>query len=471
MLNLEYINNITKSSLSNNALKGSSCNRPPTHKLEETTAVEETHALSDSKARVSRALHLTCAVHKRACATSKPALVIRPLAHPLVALPPREASGWPCRPRPRPRPPPSRAGLQGGCQFPSPRLGAGAWPRAAAPAPIAFSIGAGGQSLELGRFRVPAPAAEAAFQVFLWNPRSGKHPGKRKLAKQTSAADCIWVTAPREQRLLTHSLPFSLPRPPEEKEGGKRGKDNSLERSCLGAAVAEEQAQVELFIKAGSDGAKIGNCPFSRRLFMVLWLKGVTFNVTTVDTKKRTETVQKLCPGGQLPFLLYGTNKIEEFLEEVLSPPRYPNLAAKNPESNTAGLDVFAKFSAYIKNSNPALNANLEKGLLKALKVLDNYLTSPLPEEIDETSAEDEGVSHRKFLDGDQLTPADCNLLPRLHIVQVVCKKYRGFSNPEEFRGVQRYLRNAYAREEFASTCPDAEEIELAHELVAKALQ
>jgi hypothetical protein len=38
--------------------------------------------------------------------------------------------------------------------------------------------------------------------------------------------------------------------------------------------------------QAGSDGAKIGNCPFSQRLFMVLWLKGVTFNVTTVDTKR-----------------------------------------------------------------------------------------------------------------------------------------------------------------------------------------
>lgn len=213
--------------------------------------------------------------------------------------------------------------------------------------------------------------------------------------------------------------------------------------------MAEEQPQVELFVKAGSDGAKIGNCPFSQRLFMVLWLKGVTFNVTTVDTKRRTETVQKLCPGGQLPFLLYGTevhtdtNKIEEFLEAMLCPPRYPKLAALNPESNTSGLDIFAKFSAYIKNSNPALNDNLEKGLLKALKVLDNYLTSPLPEEVDETSAEDEGISQRKFLDGNELTLADCNLLPKLHIVQVVCKKYRGFTIPEAFRGVHRQCPGA----------------------------
>uniref|UniRef100_A0ACB8EGS0 Chloride intracellular channel protein 1 n=1 Tax=Sphaerodactylus townsendi TaxID=933632 RepID=A0ACB8EGS0_9SAUR len=242
-------------------------------------------------------------------------------------------------------------------------------------------------------------------------------------------------------------------------------------------ATLKEADSVLCEIYAGSDGAKIGNCPFSQRLFMVLWLKGVTFNVTTVDTKRRTETVQKLCPGGQLPFLMYGhevhtdTNKIEEFLEEVLCPPRYPRLAARNPESNTAGLDVFARFSGYIKNSNPALDCNLEKGLLKALKVLDNYLMTPLPEEVDENSAEDEGQSNRKFLDGDELTLADCNLLPKLHIVKVVCKKYRGFVIPEEFRGIHRYLKNAYAREEFASTCPDNEEIEIAYELVAKALK
>nr|XP_014350759.1 PREDICTED: chloride intracellular channel protein 1 [Latimeria chalumnae] len=188
--------------------------------------------------------------------------------------------------------------------------------------------------------------------------------------------------------------------------------------------MAEEQ-QVELFVKAGSDGQSIGNCPFSQRLFMVLWLKGVTFNVTTVDMKRKPEILKDLAPGAQPPFLLYGTevktdtNKIEEFLEENLSPPKYPKLAARNPESNTAGNNVFSKFSAYIKNSNPAMNDNLEKGLLKALKTLDDYLCTPLPEEIDQDSVEEVTVSSRMFLDGDELTLADCNLLPKLHILQV----------------------------------------------------
>lgn len=61
----------------------------------------------------------------------------------------------------------------------------------------------------------------------------------------------------------------------------------------------------------------------------------------------------------------------------------------------------------------------LERGLLKTLQKLDDYLRSPLPDEIDHNSIEDIKVSNRNFLDGDEMTLADCNLLPKLHIVKV----------------------------------------------------
>ncbi|XP_060948553.1 chloride intracellular channel protein 1 [Limanda limanda] len=237
------------------------------------------------------------------------------------------------------------------------------------------------------------------------------------------------------------------------------------------------QPKVELFVKAGSDGQSIGNCPFSQRLFMVLWLKGVTFDVTTVDMKRKPDILKDLAPGAQPPFLLYGgevktdTNKIEEFLEESLCPPKYPRLAARNPESNTAGMDVFSKFSAYVKNSNPQANENLEKGLLKALKKLDDYVGSALPDEIDENSADEVTSSSRPFLDGQELTLSDCNLLPKLHIVKVVCLKYRKFSIPQYLTNLWRYLNAAYAREEFSSTCPIDDEIHIAYSCVAKALK
>ncbi|XP_027519203.1 chloride intracellular channel protein 5 isoform X1 [Corapipo altera] len=238
----------------------------------------------------------------------------------------------------------------------------------------------------------------------------------------------------------------------------------------------QEDFEIYIFVKAGIDGESIGNCPFSQRLFMILWLKGVVFNVTTVDLKRKPADLHNLAPGTHPPFLTFNgevktdVNKIEEFLEEILAPPKYPKLAAKHRESNTAGIDIFSKFSAYIKNTKQQDNAALERGLVKALKKLDDYLRTPLPEEIDANSTEEEKVSKRKFLDGDDLTLADCNLLPKLHVVKIVAKKYRNFEFPTEMTGLWRYLKNAYARDEFTNTCAADKEIEQAYADVAKRL-
>ncbi|XP_036998473.1 chloride intracellular channel protein 5 isoform X2 [Artibeus jamaicensis] len=239
----------------------------------------------------------------------------------------------------------------------------------------------------------------------------------------------------------------------------------------------DRDPEIELFVKAGIDGESIGNCPFSQRLFMILWLKGVVFNVTTVDLKRKPADLHNLAPGTHPPFLTFNgdvktdVNKIEEFLEETLTPEKYPRLAAKHRESNTAGIDIFSKFSAYIKNTKQQNNAALERGLTKALRKLDDYLNTPLPEEIDANTHGDDGKgSQRKFLDGDELTLADCNLLPKLHVVKIVAKKYRKYDFPAEMTGLWRYLKNAYARDEFTNTCAADEEIELAYADVAKRL-
>lgn len=63
---------------------------------------------------------------------------------------------------------------------------------------------------------------------------------------------------------------------------------------------------------------------------------------------------------------------------------------------------------------------DFEKALLREFQRLDVYLNTPLPEEIDQDSVEDITISKRKFLDGDHLTLADCNLLPKLHIIKVI---------------------------------------------------
>ncbi|CAK6977823.1 chloride intracellular channel protein 6-like [Scomber scombrus] len=239
----------------------------------------------------------------------------------------------------------------------------------------------------------------------------------------------------------------------------------------------DQDYDVSLYVKAGSDGESIGNCPFSQRLFMILLLKGVVFNVTTVDLKRKPADLQDLAPGTNPPFVTFNgevkvdVNKIEEFLEEKLTPPRYPKLAPKHREANTAGIDVFAKFSAYIKNPRKDTNDALEKALLKSLRRLDEFLRTQLSDEIDADAEGDLPESTRSFLDGPDLSLADCNLLPKLHILKVVAKKYRGFQIPAEMTGVWRYLNCAYERDEFTSTCPAEREIEFAYLDVAKRIK
>lgn len=120
---------------------------------------------------------------------------------------------------------------------------------------------------------------------------------------------------------------------------------------------------------------------------------------------------------------------------------RYPKLCCGYQESNNAGEDVFLKFSAFIKNPNPALNESTPVGRRSAaspvtcapqlwlcvsglwtafhgtLEKLNTFLEKPLPYELKKNPHASK--SSRRFLDGDALTLADCSLLPKLHVVKV----------------------------------------------------
>ncbi|NXL50395.1 CLIC3 protein, partial [Podilymbus podiceps] len=233
-----------------------------------------------------------------------------------------------------------------------------------------------------------------------------------------------------------------------------------------------EKPQIQLFVKASEDGESMGHCPFCQRLFMVLLLKGVPFTLTTVDMKRALDVLKDFAPGAQLPVLLYNgepktdTVTIEDFLEEKLAPPTFPSLTPRYRESSLAGNDIFHKFSTFIKNPVPDQDEVLWLSLLRALMKLDEYLSAPLEHEL----ARDPHLqaSQRRFLDGDQLTLADCNLLPKLNIVQVVCQHYRHFGIPKELQGVWRYLNNANETKEFKYACPNSEDIVQAYRSVVR---
>ncbi|XP_062954291.1 chloride intracellular channel protein 4-like [Cynocephalus volans] len=238
----------------------------------------------------------------------------------------------------------------------------------------------------------------------------------------------------------------------------------------------DKEPLLELFVKAGSDGESVGKRPFSQRLFMILWLKGVVLSASTVDLKRKPADLQNSAPGTHPPFITFNNevktdvNKIEEFLEDVSCPPKYLTLSPEHPASNTAGMDIFAKFSAYIRNSRPEAKEALERGLLKTLRKLDEYLNSPHLMNLMRILWRTLSFLHVNFVDGNEMTLADGNLLPKLHIVKVVAKKYRNFDIPKGMTGIWRYLTKAYSRDEFTNTCPSGQEVEIAYSDVAKRL-
>ncbi|NXX29930.1 CLIC3 protein, partial [Nicator chloris] len=246
-----------------------------------------------------------------------------------------------------------------------------------------------------------------------------------------------------------------------------------------------EKPQIQLFVKASEDGESVGHCPFCQWLFMVLLLKGVPFTPTTVDMKsisgvpishRALDVLKDFTSGAQLPVLLYnGKPKtdiitIEEFLEDQLGPPcQCPSLIPQYLESSLAVSDIFHKFSAFIKNLVPAQDEALQWRLLRALLKLDEYLNAPLEHEL----AQDPHLwaSQHHFLDGDHLTLANCNLPPKLNIVQVICQHYGYFGMPKDLRGVWQHLNSASETKEFKYTCPNSREIIQAYRSMVRALQ
>ncbi|XP_078493370.1 chloride intracellular channel protein 1-like isoform X3 [Ciona intestinalis] len=267
------------------------------------------------------------------------------------------------------------------------------------------------------------------------------------------------------------------PPPPEHKydfdeQSSTSSASNEPQEPISLGSMAESIVQGVADLKtsdAGSDSECIGCCPFSQRLFMILWLKGVVFNVTTVDKTKKVPQINDALGSVNPPVLIFNgemltdNQKCEDYIEAELYPPRYPRLACKHSNSNTIGNDIFAKFSAFAKfrgNPNDPKREGMRKKLDQALSKLNDYLLEPLDDEIDEGADDNEPQrSSRKFIDGNTMTIADCNMLPKLNMIQVTGRALLKYEIPESFDAIYRYLETSFGMPEFRETCPHDEEI------------
>ncbi|XP_078001431.1 chloride intracellular channel protein 5-like [Glandiceps talaboti] len=200
-----------------------------------------------------------------------------------------------------------------------------------------------------------------------------------------------------------------------------------------------DQGDIELFVKAGTDGKSLGDCPFSHRIQMILYLKGLKYKLIPVNMKIKPRDFLDISPAGKVPVLTHDDGRMDdstaiaEYLETTFPEPK---LRADNPAADNAGDRLFHKFAAVLKNRDPSADPQLKNALLAELRKLNNFLTN----------------SPGTFLDGDTLKLPDCNLLPKLYHLKVAAQHFKDFEIPDDMEVLKKYMDTAFQNEVFIAT-------------------
>ncbi|XP_064610373.1 chloride intracellular channel exl-1-like [Liolophura sinensis] len=206
---------------------------------------------------------------------------------------------------------------------------------------------------------------------------------------------------------------------------------------------SEPSNHVVLYVKGGKTGTTLGACPFCQRMNMIVKLKAeggaLTYDLEIVDSTRPSKEFRKFA--NRLPVLKHGeevlsdNDEIVDYLEANFPD---PGLKFDNPLANAVCLEVFSKFSFYIKQvSQSAEHMNAE------MWRINDYLDQ----------------AGTKFLAGDKISNLDTLMLPKLQHIRVAAKAFRNYEMPESMTGTWRYLKNAYELKVFRESCPSDQEI------------
>ena len=199
-----------------------------------------------------------------------------------------------------------------------------------------------------------------------------------------------------------------------------------------------------LFTKAGPDGTSLGDCPFSHSIQMALKLKGVDYDVVpcTEATKPAWLTSEV---GGQMPCVVHAgvahveTKQILGWIEQ-----QFPGPSLAVPEEYVSVVErsmFFPELAAFTKNTDSSKDDDLKLNLQMALTRLRTHLFSLDP--------------GTRFMAGDTPSLLDCELMPKLYVLQNATKHFKGYSLDDLREGddVRMYYERVSALPPFAQSC------------------
>lgn len=185
-------------------------------------------------------------------------------------------------------------------------------------------------------------------------------------------------------------------------------------------------------------------CPFSQRCRIVLFEKGMDFEVIDVDLMNKPEDLAVMNPYNRVPVLverdliLYEANIINEYIDERFP---HPQLMPADPVMRGRARLFLYRFESELFSYIDALEKSESKAAEKARPIVRDNLTQIAPV-----------FAKQKFMLGDEFSMLDVAIAPLLWRLE-----YYGIVLPKQASALLKYAERIFSRQGFIDALTPSE--------------
>lgn len=185
-------------------------------------------------------------------------------------------------------------------------------------------------------------------------------------------------------------------------------------------------------------------CPFSQRCRIVLFEKGMDFEIIDVDLMNKPEDLAVMNPYNRVPVLverdliLYEANIINEYIDERFP---HPQLMPADPVMRGRARLFLYRFESELFTYVDALEKSESKAAEKARPIVRDNLTQIAPV-----------FAKQKFMLGDEFSMLDVAIAPLLWRLE-----YYGIVLPKQASALLKYAERIFSRQGFIDALTPSE--------------
>ncbi len=187
-------------------------------------------------------------------------------------------------------------------------------------------------------------------------------------------------------------------------------------------------------------------CPFSQRCRLVLFEKGMDFEVRDVDLFNKPEDISTMNPYGQVPILvereliLYESNIINEYIDERFP---HPQLMPADPVMRARARLFLFRFENELFANVDAIEGGTQKQAEKARQIIRDNLTQIAPVFV-----------KQKYMLGEDFSMLDVAIAPLLWWLD-----FYGIQLPKQAAPLMKYAERLFSRPAFIEALTASEKV------------